>query len=110
PNLPVFSGMKGDQLAVSTNIPPAAITRITTATFTTTMIALTRADSWMPTTSSAVTNTVISTAGRLNTAVTIEPSAMVIAVPGAALRAAGNVTPKSCRKLMTYPDHPTATV
>ncbi len=57
-----------------------------------------------------MTATAMSTAGRLNTAVVVAPLASVITVPGAALSAAGKVIPMSCRKLTTYPDHPTATV
>ena len=37
PNVPVFGGMNGCQLAASTNIAPATITMRTTATLTTTM-------------------------------------------------------------------------
>src|SRR6187455_1598214 len=102
--------MNGDQLPVLMNIEPAAITSNTTATLMMTITALTFADSWMPTTSKAVTSTVMSTAGRLKTAVTADPSASVMTDPGAALNAAGNWMPTSCRKLITYPDHPTATV
>jgi hypothetical protein len=82
----------------------------TTATFTITITALTRADSWMPTTSRTVAAAAMSIAGRLTTAVAAVPSASTTAVPGAALNSGGNWTPKSASRLTTYPDQPTATV
>src|SRR5262245_59848235 len=89
PNSPVFSGIKGDQFAEFTNIAPAAIIIMITATLIMTITELTLADSLMPITSNMVTIAVISTAGRLKTAVTT-PSAVCTGVPGAALSAAGN--------------------
>src|SRR4029078_3979278 len=110
PNDPVFGGMNGCQLAVSTKKAPAAITRSNTATLTMTIAELTDADSWIPTTSRIVTRTVMITAGRLNTAVATPPSGRITCVPGAALSAAGNVIPTSWRKLTTEPGHPNGTV
>ena len=105
PNSPVVccAGMNGDQLPVLMNIEPAAITSSTTATLMMTITALTLADSWMPTTSNAVTSTVMSTAGRLKTAVTADPSASVITDRAPRSAPAGNWMPTSCRKLITYP-------
>ena len=57
--------------------------------------AFTVADSLTPNISSAVTATVMSTAGRLKTAVTGSPPATWTTVPGAALNAAGKLSP-SC--------------
>src|ERR1700753_3947724 len=102
--------MNGCQLAVLMYITPAAMTIRTTATLRMTITELTRADSWMPITSSAVTRTVMMTAGRLNTAVTGAPSVTMTAVPGAALKAAGNWMAQCFRQLTRYPDQPTATV
>src|SRR5258708_40052666 len=80
------------------------------ATLTNTITLLTVADSLTPRTSSQVTSAVISTAGRLNTAVAVRPSARATAVPGAALIAAGSWMPKSPSRLTTLPDQPTAIV
>src|SRR5262245_29825151 len=80
------------------------------ATLTNTMIDLTVADSRTPRTRIQVTAAVISTAGKLNTAVTDEPSASLTPVPGAALITAGMSMPKSASRLTTLPDQPTATV
>src|SRR3954462_13947840 len=94
PNVPVLGGMKGCQFAGTMNSAPAPITTSTIATLMTTMTALTVADSLIPTSSSAVTAMVMSTAGRLNTAVVVAiPPASCTTVPGAALIAAGNDTP-----------------
>src|SRR5580704_6927062 len=110
PKVPVLAGMNGCQLAVLTNAAPAKITMITTDSFTRTIALLTLADSRIPMTINTVTATVMSTAGRLNTAV-IGPPAVWMIVPGAAESNAGNSTPtKSCRKLVRWPDQPTATV
>src|SRR6185503_12944167 len=66
PNVPVLGGMNGCQLAWSTNRAPAPITIRTTATLITTMTLLVEADSLTPTIKSAVTASVIKTAGTLN--------------------------------------------
>ena len=58
-----------------------------------TITAFTVADSLTPTMRSAVTATVIRTAGRLNTAVAVPPFASWTIVPGAALMAAGKDHP-----------------
>src|SRR5439155_18299311 len=110
PNLPVLGGMKGCQLAELTNAAPTTMTAMTTATLTTTMTLLTVADSRIPVTSKLVTASEIATAGRLKTAVTLSPPATGTRVPGAALKAAGNCKPRSCRMLVRKPDQPTATV
>src|SRR5262249_50737841 len=107
---PVFSGMKGCQFAVSMKNAPAPMTMSTTATLMTTIAALTDADSLTPTINSAVTATVMSTAGRLKTAVTVAPPASCTAVPGAALSAAGKLKPSWLSSVTRLPDHPTATV
>src|SRR5215208_5379252 len=85
PNVPVFSGMNGCQFAVSMKSAPAPMTTSTMPTLMTTMIAFTVADSLTPTMSRAVTATVISTAGRLKTAVAVPPPASCTIVPGAEL-------------------------
>ena len=82
----------------------------TTASFTKTMTLLTFADSLMPMTSSVVMIAMMMTAGRLKTAVMVDPSARVTAVPRAADSAGGTVIPMSLRNETTYPDHPIATV
>src|SRR5262244_2922186 len=102
--------MNGCQFAVLTYAAPPTITMTTTATLMKTIAVLTFADSLMPTTISAVTTAVMITAGRLKTAVT-GPAAVATTVPGAAANRAGKSTPtKSCRKLVRFPDQPTATV
>ncbi len=83
--------MNGCQLAGVDESAPAPMTISTTATLMTTITALTVADSLTPRISSAVTATVMSTAGRLKTAVTGSPPATVTSVPGAALSAAGKL-------------------
>src|ERR1700683_1091189 len=109
PKVPVLGGMNGCQLATLMYAAPPRITMITTASFTRTIALLTLADSRMPMTINTVTATVMSTAGRLNTAV-IGPPAVWMIVPGAADSNAGNSTPtKSCRKLVKRPDQPTET-
>ena len=55
-------------------MPPTPMMSSTTDTLTATMTALTRADSWMPTTSSTVAASAIRMAGRLTIAVAVEPS------------------------------------
>ena len=110
PKVPVFGGMNGCQFAGSMNIAPAPITISRSAILSTTMTAFTDADSRTPMISSAVTATVIATAGTLKTAVSATPAVMTTDVPGAPLSAAGKLTP-SCRRSVTkLPDHPTATV
>src|SRR5262249_53019930 len=93
PKFPLFGGMNGCQFAGSMNIAPVPITVSTTPSLSTTMTALTVADSLTPKMSSAVTAAVTSTAGRLNTAVTGSAPATCTTVPGAALSAAGNDNP-----------------
>ena len=102
--------MNGCQFAVLMNAAPPRITISTTPTLTMTIAELTFADSLIPITIRIVTAIVMSTAGRLKTAVT-EPAAVWITVPGAAENCAGKSIPtKSCRKLVRCPDQPTATV
>ena len=92
--------MNGCQLSVLTNAAPPAITISTTATFTTTMTALTFADSLMPMTISAVTARVMSTAGRLTTASRAAAGGHAISVQGADAYSGGMAIPtKSFRKL-----------
>ena len=67
--------MNGCQFSVSMNSAPAPMTISTIATLMTTMTAFTVADSLTPTMRSAVTATVIRTAGRLKTAVAVPPFA-----------------------------------
>src|SRR5215211_2356033 len=110
PNVPVLGGTKGTKCPASKKTAPATITSSTTVTLITTTTLLTLADSLTPTTSSAVTSAVMITAGRLNTAVTVAPSAMATAVPGAALSVAGNCRPIWCSSVTRLPDQPTATV
>ena len=57
------------------------------------MTLLTEADSLTPTIRSAVTASVIRTAGTLKSAVTGSPPATCTTVPGAALNAAGKLRP-----------------
>ena len=110
PKVPVLGGMNGCQLAVFTYAAPPTMTMITTATLTKTIAVLTVADSLMPMMMRIVTSTVMITAGRLKTAVT-GPAAVATTVPGAPAKRAGKSTPtKSWRKLVRFPDQPTATV
>ena len=86
---PVFAGMNGCQFSGWIPFHAKAMNISTTATLMITITSLTVADSLMPLTSSAVTATTISTAGRLNSAVTVEPSAITTWVPAAADSVAG---------------------
>src|SRR5687768_5367126 len=110
PTLPVFSGMHGWKLRLSMNMPPAPITISTTAPLITTTTLLTVTDSRTPNSSSAVTMTVTSTAGRLKTAVTGSPPGTFTSVPGAAASAAGKLMPSCDSRVTKLPDQPTATV
>src|SRR5437667_2527520 len=102
--------MNGCQFALLMNAAPPTITVITTPTLTITIAVLTLADSLMPMTIRIVTATVITTAGRLMIASGLQP-AVLIRVHGDAAKAAGIEMPKkSCRKLVRWPDQPTATV
>src|SRR2546429_9784833 len=102
--------MNGCQLAglIAWAAPP--MNSSTTATFTKTMTLLTFADSLMPMTSSVVMIAMMMTAGRLKTAVMVDPSPRVTAVPRAADSAGGTVIPLSVRDETTHPDHPVAAV
>src|SRR4051812_41135312 len=91
PNVPVLAGRNGCQLVRSMNSAPAPITTRTTATLSTTMTLLVDADPLTPVRRSAVTATVMRTAGTLKTAVTGSPPATWTIVPGAALNAAGKL-------------------
>src|SRR6185503_3060456 len=84
----------------------------TTVTLIATTMLLTNADSDTPSTSRPVTAAVEITAGRFTTPVptTVPETKSVTGVPQAPRRAMGTSSPKSCKKLVTYPDHPTATV
>src|SRR5205823_1290890 len=102
--------MNGCQLAVLTYAAPPRITISTTATLTITIAVLTFADSLMPMTISTVTAKVMITAGRLMIASGLHP-AMLMTVQGAAASDGGKLMPmKSRRKLVRWPDQPTATV
>src|SRR3954452_7899513 len=102
--------MNGCQFAVLTNPMPPTITTTTTATLMMTIAELKFADSLIPMMISAVTASVISTAGTFKTAASLQPAAR-IAQHGADANRAGMSTPtKSCRKLDRCPDQPTATV
>src|SRR3972149_4167142 len=68
PRTPVFSGMKGDQLAALMAQTAPTMNRITTATLMNTITLLTLADSLIPMISNVVTMAMMSTAGRLNSA------------------------------------------
>src|SRR5438132_13442042 len=102
--------MNGCQLAglIAWAAPP--MNSSTTATFTKTMTLLTFADSLMPMTSSVVMIAMMITAGRLKTAVMVDPSARVTAVPRAADSAGGTVIPMSLRHEKTYHEHPMSIV
>ena len=65
PNVPSLAGTNGTQFSWRTNGAAAAMNISTTATFTSTMMPLKRADSLMPTTRIAVTASTMKTAGRL---------------------------------------------
>src|SRR5688572_7781560 len=83
---PVGSGMNGCQLAELMKNAPTAMNNRITATLMATMMLFTVADSDTPSTSSTVTESVMNTAGRLNSAVTTAPAGNATAV------AAGNCT------------------
>ena len=72
-----IGGMNGCQLPCFTNMKPKPMTSSTMASFTATITLLKRADSLMPTTSSAVSASTSSTAGRLMMA----PVRMSVCVP-----------------------------
>src|SRR5438105_10724424 len=110
PNLPVFGGMNGCQLAVLTYLMPNATKSTSTTTFTMTIVVLKPADSLMPTTRMAETASTISAAGTLNTPVTVLPSARATSDPGGPVSAAGMLTPISCIRLTNVPAQPTAIV
>ena len=91
PKLPVLGGMNGCQCAGSTDHAPIAMKLSTTASLTATMALFSPADSRVPSTSSAVSASTIAAAGRLAMA----PAA----VPGAAIRDGGRLTPTLCSTL-----------
>src|SRR5256885_2514110 len=101
--------MNGCQLAGSMACAAAMMNSRTTATFTNTITLLTFADSLMPMTSSVVTMAMMMTAGRLKTAVMVEPSASGTIVPRAADSAGGTTIQVFLTKDSTYNDHPIAT-
>src|SRR6266568_1163367 len=72
PELPVFAGMNGCQLAELMARAAPAMNSNTTKTFTKTIRLLNEADSLMPMTSSTVTTKMMRTAGRLKIALTCE--------------------------------------
>src|SRR5438128_1646173 len=110
PNGPALGGMNGCQFALFTYAAPPRMTMMTTPTFTMTIAVLTLADSLIPITINAVTATVMMTAGRLMIASGLQP-AILITVQGAAASDGGKLMPtKSWRKLVRWPDQPTATV
>src|SRR5688572_8362533 len=110
PNVPVFWGMKGCQLSVLMYAAPKPMKSSSTSTFTMTIAALAPADSRMPITRSAVTATTTSTAGRLNSAVTVPPLASAMLAPVGPVSCGGIDSPTSLSSETTSPDHPTATV
>ena len=72
---------------------------ITTASLTTTMMLLAVADSWIPTTSNAVTAPIAHMAGTFATPwPTISPPC-ITATPGAAVSSGGISMPMSCSRL-----------
>ena len=75
PNLPALAGMNGCQLAGLMALAAPAMNSSTTATLTQTMTLLKLADSLMPITRRVVTTKMMSTAGRLNMAVTCDREA-----------------------------------
>src|SRR4051812_24259782 len=93
PNLPVFGGMNGCQLARFTYAAPNTTNSTSTTTFTMTMMVLKPADSLMPTTRIAETASTMSAAGTLNTPVTVLPSASATSEPGGPVNAGGMLTP-----------------
>src|SRR6266705_2542265 len=107
---PSAGGMNGCQLAGFTECAANAMNSTTTASLMKTITLLVVADSLMPMTSSVVTRAMITTAGRLNTAVMLVPSGQRTTVPRAADSAHGTSRPISCRNDTTYPDQPIATV
>src|SRR5215213_2220721 len=89
PNVPVFAGTNGCQFAVFTYAAPNPMNNSSTTTFTTTITELKPADSRMPITRIADTSSTIAAAGRLNTPLTVLPSASATSNPGGPDNAAG---------------------
>ncbi len=89
PDTPVFSGMKGCQLAGSMWAAPKPMNRQITVTLMATMMALTKADWVTPTYSRPETAATIRTAGRLNS-LPEEMNSLPVHAIGAALSASGN--------------------
>ena len=85
-------GIKGDQLAGSTEKIPTAMKKRTAASLMTTITPVVRALSFTPITSTHVTSNTMIAAGRL----TIPPAAE----PGAWVAQTGNATPSVLRMLL----------
>ncbi len=100
PNSPALGGTSGVRLSPSMNVQPATTNTAMTASLIATMTALARADSRIPVTRMPVIASETTTAGRLNRAVTVDPSESAISVPGVAVSRAGTCRPKSARKLV----------
>src|SRR5215467_7287044 len=84
----------------------------TTVSLIATTTLFTSADSETPSTSNPVTAAIAMTAGRFTTPVpAVAPDTKSLTgVPHAPRSSGGTLTPRSWRKLVTYPDQPTATV
>ena len=72
----------------------------TTVSLTATMMLLSRADSFVPPTSSTVIISTMAAAGRLTMAVAVVPSPSVTTCPVAAVSRGGSETPKACSRLV----------
>src|ERR1700689_4815569 len=115
--IPAFGGMNAPagllvvtQFAVLNEGAAQTMKSPMTASFTATMKVLTRADSWMPTTSSVVIITMITMAGTFRIA-PVEDHACCAAsnANGDDTNRSGRMRPKSLAKLTTYPDQPIET-
>src|ERR1043165_3720905 len=84
----------------------------TTVSLIATTTLFTRADSDTPSTSNPLTAAIAMTAGRLTTPVpAVAPETKSLTgVLSAPRSSGGTLSPRSCRKLVTYPDQPTTTV
>src|SRR6476469_207433 len=102
--------MNGCHSDGTTKNEPITMMASTTPTLMATITPLTRDDSRMPITRSVVAASDTRMAGTLTSAVTVEPSARVMTVPGAATNRAGSGIPMSWNSDTTYADQPTATV
>ena len=91
----ICAGTSGCQLDGCTKREPMAMKAMTTVSLMATMMLLTVADSETPTTSRAVTQPTMKTAGRLTIPVAMTtPAALVTGTPQAAVSAAGIWIPR----------------